>query len=298
MRVEVPDFLLVNYLTVDQLAHEEFPTIGRFYEGIKSAFLHLETQGGQISAAIQQGGPSNQIREDIGVERIVDFNSILRALDLIAEQGEGSTSTTLLAGTRFEGEEPHYTKFAEIFYGRKFVNPEHRHVTPETEASFFRGDKVMSPKVINALAVPADGYAKILKEYALIDREAASRAWQVLEGVDQAYTDVMNSLHAVWNGPAEEQGERMGAAVVGMSELKVPIRIQCAYHPNYPIEDPDKAVWQPALMTLQIPEEIIANLFSLYPDEWNDMNQYTDLTQPVYFGPRFLNLNVTEVPPL
>ena len=93
----------------------------------------------------------------------------------------------------------------------------------------------------------------------------------------------------------------MGAAVVGMSELKVPIRIQCAYYPNYPnypIEDPEEAVWQPALMTLQIPEEIIANLFKLYSDEWDDMNQYTDLTQPVYFGPRFLNLDVTEVPTL
>jgi hypothetical protein len=34
----------------------------------------------------------------------------------------------------------------------------------------------------------------------------------------------------------------------------------------------------------------------LYPDEWDDLNQYTNLTEPVYFGPRFLNLNVTEVP--
>ena len=296
MRVEAPDFLLVNYLTADQLAHEKYPTIGNFYDAIKAAFLHLETEGAQISAAIGQGGSSNQLEEDIGVEKIEDFNGVLQALDLIAEQGEGSTSTTLLADSRYEGEESHYSKFAEIFYGRKFVNPELRHVTPQTEASFFRGDKVMSPNVINALAVPADGYAVILDEYTRLDPEGAVRARHALDGVDQAYTDVMANLDAVWNGPASKQGERMGAAVVGMVGLKVPIRIQCAYYPNYPAEDESEAIWQPALMTLQIPETIIADLFRLYPDEWDDLNQYTDLTEPVYFGPRFLNLNVTEVP--
>jgi hypothetical protein len=73
MRVEAPDFLLVNYLTADQLAHEEFPTIGNFYEAIRAVFLHLETEGGQISAAIAQGGSSSQVEEDIGVEKIGDF---------------------------------------------------------------------------------------------------------------------------------------------------------------------------------------------------------------------------------
>ena len=49
-------------------------------------------------------------------------------------------------------------------------------------------------------------------------------------------------------------------------------------------------------MNLPIPEEIVADLFRLYPDEWNDLNQYTDLSRPTYFGPRFLNLSVTEAP--
>ncbi|MCH7971603.1 MAG: ferritin-like protein [Chloroflexi bacterium] len=296
MRVEVPDFLISNFLTADQVAHEEYPTIGRFYEAVRAAFLHLEAEGGQISAAIAKGGSSNQIEENIGSEKVEDFDGILLALDLITEQGEGSTSTTLLADERFDGEESHYTRFAGIYYGKKFVNPELHHVTPETEQSFFRGDKVMSPTVINALAVPADGYAKILDEYARLDPEAAIRARHALDAVDQAYTDVMTNLDAAWNGPANEHGERMGAAVTAMSQLKVPIRISSAYYPNYPVEDEDEAIWQPALMSLEIPESIIADLPGLYPDEWDDLNLYTDLTQPVYFGPRFLNLNVTEVP--
>ena len=63
-----------------------------------------------------------------------------------------------------------------------------------------------------------------------------------------------------------------------------------------PVEDEDEAIWQQALMSLQIPESIIADLPRLYPDEWDDLNRYTDLSEPVFFGPRFMNLNVTEVP--
>jgi hypothetical protein len=124
MRVEVPDFLLSNFLSPDQMTHEEFPTIGRFYEGIKEAFLHLEGDGGQITAAIAQNGPSSQVEENIGIDKIADFDGVLQALELIAEQGEGSTSTTLLADAQYESEESHYTKFAEIYYGRSFVNPD------------------------------------------------------------------------------------------------------------------------------------------------------------------------------
>ena len=232
----------------------------------------------------------------LGIAKIGDFDGLLAGIALIAQQGEGSTSTTLLAGSDYEGEESHYPKFAEIYYGRKFVNPDLHHVTPETEASFFRGDRVLTPKVINALAVPADGYARVLEEYSRLDSEGANRARQCLDGFDQAYTRVMTTLDAVWNGPASEQGVRMGEAIVGMTELKVPVRISSTYYPNYPSEDESEAIYQPALMSQQIPEELIADLSRLYPAEHEDMGLYTDLTQPVYFGPRFLNLNATEVP--
>lgn len=106
----------------------------------------------------------------------------------------------------------------------------------------------------------------------------------------------MTSLDAVWNGAEGEQGEKMGAAVSGMAQLRVPIRISSAYYPNYPVEDDSEASWQPALMSLEIPASIIADLQTLYPDEWDDLNLYTDLSQPVYFGPRFLNLNAAALP--
>ena len=98
--------------------------------------------------------------------------------------------------------------------------------------------------------------------------------------MDQAYTDVMTNLDATWNGPIEQQGPSLSAAVIGMTELKVPIRIN------------------PAIMSQQIPEEIISNLLSLYPDEYDDIREYTDLAKPVFFGPRFTNLNVGQLPTL
>ena len=298
MRVEVPDHLLPNFLTAEQMAHEQYPTIGRFYQTIKEAFIHLESEGNQISNAIRQRGPANQVEDDIGIAIIRDFNGILGGIDEIAEQGEGATTTTLLASSDYEGEESHYTKFAEIFYGRKFVNPELRRVDPETEASFFRGDRVIMPDVINVLAAPADGYQKVLQEYNGRDPEGAKHITQALDGLDQAYPEVMTNLDAVWNGPIERQGPSLSAAVIGMTGLKVPIRIKSTYYPNFPDKNPDEAIHNPAIVDQQIPEEIISNLFNLYADEYHDINQCTDLTKPVFFGPRFINLNVGQLPTL
>ena len=298
MRVEVPDFLLSNFLTADQMAQEEFPTIGRFYNTVKNALIHMESEGGQITTAISTGGPSNQIEDDIGIARIADFNGLLQGIEEIMEQGEGSSSPTLMAATQFEAEESHYTKFAEIFYGRKFVNPELRAVTPDTEASFFRGDRVITPAVINVMAVTADGYEKILQEFNQIDPEGARRAQQALDGLDQAYTEVMTALDDVWNGPKEQQGPNLSKAVIGMTELKVPVRISSTYYPNFPDKNPETAVHNPAIMAQQMPVEIISKLSRLYPDEYEEISAYTDLSQPVFFGPRYFNLNVRSLPTL
>lgn len=298
MRVEVPDFLLSNFLTADQMTQEEFPTIGRFYNAVKDAFIHLETEGGQITAAINAGGPANQIEDDIGIAKITDFNGLLQGIEEIMEQGEGSSSPTLMASAQYEAEESHYTKFAEIFYGRKFVNPELRAVTPDTEASFFRGDRVIFPGIINVLAVTADGYEKILQEFNKIDPEGSRMAQQALDGLDQGYTEVMTALDSVWNGPIEEQGPNLSKAVIGMTELKVPVRISSTYYPNFPDEDPETAVHNPAIMAQKIPAEIISKLTQLYPDEYEDLSSYTDLSKPVFFGPRYLNLNVGSLPTL
>jgi hypothetical protein len=291
MRVEVPDFLLPNFLNADQMAHEEFPTIGRFYNVVKEAFVHLETEGGQVTAAINAGGPANQIEDDIGIAKITEFNGLMQGIEEIMEQGEGSTSPTLMASAQYEGEESHYTKFAEIFYGRKFVNPELRSVTPDTEASFFRGDRVITPEVINVLAVTADGYGKILQEFNKIDPEGATKAQQALDGLDRAYTEVMAALDDVWNGPIEQQGPNLSKAVIGMTELKVPVRIASIYYPDFPNEDPATAIHNPAIMAQQIPPEIISKITQLYPDEYDDISTYTDLSKPVFFGPRYRNLN-------
>ena len=78
----------------------------------------------------------------------------------------------------------------------------------------------------------------------------------------------------------------MGAAIADMAELKVPVRISSTFYPNYPSEDESKAVYQPALMSQQISEVLITDLPTLYPDEHEDMGLYTDLSRPVFFGPR------------
>ena len=42
---------------------------------------------------------------------------------------------------------------------------------------------------------------------------------------------------------------------------------------------------------LQVPDSIVRQLHDLYPDEFEYLDVYTDLSKPVYYGPRFRNTN-------
>ena len=41
----------------------------------------------------------------------------------------------------------------------------------------------------------------------------------------------------------------------------------------------------------RVPAGIVDMLPTLYPDEIDRLGQYTDLTAPVFYGPRFVNTN-------
>jgi hypothetical protein len=50
---------------------------------------------------------------------------------------------------------------------------------------------------------------------------------------------VVQGIAGTWSGTSQRRSkESVEAAVIGMSEPKVPVRIQCTYHPHYPVKDP------------------------------------------------------------
>lgn len=265
MRLEVPLFLLP-----DEYKDETYPTIGNLYSAIRDA---IQGNADQVRQAIKQGGTSNQVGDDIGFTTITyseqqdPLVQVLAGIEEIVMQGEGSPARTLHADPSSEGEESHYAKYAEIYYGRRYQQPDPEiPLTRETEPQFFTGYPLLAPAIANILYVPKDGYQQVVNadpNGAVVEKNLAA--------FDQAYAGIMSDLDAMWNGPASQSWPNFGKAVGAMGELRV---LACFN-----------------IMKYQVPREVVAKLQELYPDEFEEIAAYTDLEQPVYYGPRFRNVN-------
>jgi len=263
MIIERPEFLLRQ---MDR--DHTYPTIAVFYDGIRSA---IRDNAPAVRAAVQRGGPANQVGVNIGITSIsatsnVDpVDQILQGIEEIIEQGEGASRGTLFTGAGSEDEESHYAKFAELYYGASFEDPRPpMELTRATEREFFKGHIIPWPQVINTLAVPTDGYARILA----LDPNAA-QVEADLRTFDTVYSSLMAELDAVWNGPPTDAFKTLGEAVANMMKM----RVLCCFN----------------IMRHQLPAASVGQLAELYPDEFPYLDAYTDLHKPVYYGPRFLN---------
>jgi len=267
MRLEVPAFLLDP-----KYKKETYPTIANLYAGIRGA---IESNADAVRAAMKKGGTSNQVGDDIGFTTITytegqdPLPQLYDALDEIVLQGEGSPSHTLHAD-KYEGEESHYAKYAEIYYGRRYSKP-HGHVplTRETEKQYFEGYPISPADVANMLMVPADGYDAALKA-----NPNGATVEAAMMKFDQAYTGIMSDLDAMWNGPADKEWPTFGQAIGAMGELRV---LGCFN-----------------IMKYDVPQSVVSQLKTLYPNDYADLAAYTDLNAPVVYGPRFRNLNATS----
>jgi len=269
LRIEMPDFLLRGLKR-----GETYPTIAAFYKGIRQAIHdNADAVRAAVVAMAQKGGPPNQVGDDIGFATVkyqpgVDpVPAFENGIDEILQQGEGASTESLIASKEFESEESHYAKFAELHYGASYEEPKPSiPLTPETEPLSFKGRAIGWPVVVNTLAVPSDGYAKILA----LDPNAAAVS-NDLNAFDTGFSAILAELDAVWNGPAAASWKTLGGAVHGMVDLRV---LSCFN-----------------ILRYQIPAGIVAQLPELYPAEIDRLRAYTDLSQPVFYGPRFLNTN-------
>jgi hypothetical protein len=264
MRLEIPKFLLPA-----EYEDEQYSTISSLYDAIAET---IEDNADAVKAAMKSGGTSNQVGDNIGFTTI-DYTEgtdpveqLHAAINEIIEQGEGSPSKTLHA-PNFEGEESHYAKFAELFYGARYQLPDPPiELTRDSELEFFKGYPITWPTVTNVLAVPSDGYAKVLA----LDPDRAD-VEASLKTFDDKYTEIMTLLDLMWNGPADQSWPNFGKAVAGMTEMRV---LSCFY-----------------IMRYEVPPNIVGQLQSLYPDEFEYLTNHTDLGSKVFYGPRFLNNN-------
>lgn len=303
MRIEKPGFL------IDQLQREEtYPTIGKFYQDIKNA---LQANRSEVAEANKQAtDPANtqsskQVPDSIGLPKFIynkdidPVDMLCAGIDEIMEQGEGTQTDSIVTNASFEYEESHYAKFASLFYGCAYRDPGDGQVlSNENEAEFFKGPAIGWPEVTNILALPSDGYAKILAlDPNGTDSTSGTSVGAQLDAFDTAFSNMMMTLDLVWNpthagtwnpiSPSankminyavfqntahlQESVKGLGTAVHGMMDF----RVFTSFNIN----------------KQQIPDTIIQQLPSLYPDEFDYLNEFTDLSKPVFYGPRFRNNN-------
>jgi hypothetical protein len=263
MRLEAPFFLLP-----DAVRHETYPTIARFYEAIKEA---IAANADSVREAVRAGGPANQVGDNIGWHTLVPdgddpVDQLYAGIDEILAQGEGSGSTTIETGADYGYEESHYAKFAELMYGQRYQEPsEPVELTGDTEPQFFKGTRIPWPVITNTLAVPSDGYDRLLA----VDPAGPDVAAQLTE-FDALYSGMLIHLDELWNGPEETLWPTFGEAVKAMTKLRV---VSCF-----------------EVMRNEVSPEAIARLPELYPDEHDFLSTYTKLDEPVFYGPRFRNV--------
>ena len=263
MRIEAPYFLLRK-----NERNSTYDTIGSFYDVIADA---VKKNARDVRKAVEAGGTSNQVGGNLGYRSIVPTPGVdpveecLDVLTMISDQGEGQAASSIVAGEEFGNEVSHYARFGELKYGRAYREPDPPvALTRENEAAYFRGAEVPWPVVINTLAVPSDGYEAVLR----LD-PAAPEARKELDGFDAAYTAMMLALDNAWNGPAERSWPSLGEAVVQMNEM----RVTSCFN----------------IMRLEVPGDVVARLPELYPEQHGVLSRFTDLSCPVFYGPRFHN---------
>lgn len=264
LRIETPQALLRGH------RDETYPTIAALYRSVREAIL---ANAEAVRAAVKAGGPANQVGDDIGFTTItyqpgVDpVETLCAAIDEILEQGEGASAGDLITTTAYESEESHYAKFAALYYGAQYQAPDPPvELSPATEHLFFRGRPIGWPVVVNTLAVPADGYERLLA----LDPDAAA-VTKDLEAFDSAFSSLLAALDGAWNGPSAVAWKTLGSAVHGMVDLRV---LSCFN-----------------IMRYEVPSDLVARLPELYPEEIDRLRDLTDLSRPVFYGPRFVNSN-------
>ena len=174
-------------------------TIGEFYAGIQD-------QIGKLSADhnIFTGPPEKQLTTGFKPLQIIKVNdeaSALAAIHLIVDQGEGTRKSPLDP----EDQPAHYYRFAEVYFGKKLIrNPDPKPGEPDFA---YGGHRIRFE--------PAGVWPTLLNPKRS-DYEAGTKALNLNDTFNYTYTQLLQSLHLVFNG----QPDRMGPAMLLMEALR------------------------------------------------------------------------------
>jgi hypothetical protein len=188
MRIEEPDkpieFPVGTALFA--LAREQFRTIGEFYRSVRNS----------LKAEWFDGDPARQVKAI--VMPVLTLADAQAAIDLIVEEGEGTT-TSPLGGTQLA----HYYRFAEIFHQRTLV-PD----TTVPEGFSYSGQPI---------PFDSTGVLPIVESPKSDLYPPGSKLRVESDLFNQIYSDLLRALHITFNG----QPDNLDTAIGVMFDLKL-----------------------------------------------------------------------------
>jgi len=191
MKIEEPE----HPIPIKTLALEavpDFATIGEFYRALEKKLSEFDKSAFKV-------GPAKQVLSWFDAARlfpIVDGTSAGKGIDIIIDEGEGTTTDPFQA----PGDPAHFYKFGEIVHGRKIVKT--------ADGFAYGGDPV-----------PFDsaGVSPMKPNPKIADFAPGSLAYTRVSEFAYSYSSLLNALHTAFNGAPDN----INAAIGLMYELKM-----------------------------------------------------------------------------
>jgi hypothetical protein len=166
-------------------------TIGQFYSGIRTAI-------GKLGQPIFTGDPGRQVVAINGAIKVTDVATAQQAIDIIVEQGEGTTDSP---GEQSGPDFAHYYRFAQIIKGKLLIpNKNWQPTHPPDQMYIYGGNKIeLDPsKVFKVPTDPGHG-------------QGGSQGQRAIDTFNYNYTGLLKTLHAGFNGDPSVISGSIGA---------------------------------------------------------------------------------------
>ncbi|MBT2505665.1 ferritin-like protein [Streptomyces sp. ISL-98] len=186
MAIEKPEHPLAEF--------DSAPTIGKFYDGIRDAFMSLPSE--------PQIDTRRQMKGNVGDNKLTILKNredIVRAINVIKEQGEGTDK--MPNDPHIAGELAHYYKFGEIAYNKRL-----RLVQRDPDKWEFKGGYVKDPDMYFM--------AKMEKRPWPI---RSPKADPLLMAFNKTYTETLRLLEKAW---ADGDETAFGESFLAMKAMR------------------------------------------------------------------------------
>ncbi|MFI9586425.1 ferritin-like protein [Streptomyces sp. NPDC052236] len=180
---------------------ESFTTIGAFYTAVEEAFekhQHLIKGTRQVDFPMAHHGEGNDIVPLGTIEKVRD------AIDIIKEQGEGTSTSPENPFPENSGELAHFYVFRELFHGKKLIK-----ISESPDVWDYAGDEIPLPPAHPMGRVPQGGWANDEQNV------PSPEVQQALDAFNTEFSSMLRTLERAWQADDPNTATQHVRAAVG-----------------------------------------------------------------------------------